>query len=354
MTTQPSLRSVTLGSLLDRQMPERGWLLQPWLREQESALIWAAPGVGKTMLTLSLALAVAGGGTVLDWTAPSPRRVFVIDGEMPLDDLKGRMNTLLQAVTGVDVDAARENLTILARHHQDARARFPDFGAAEEQDAIVEFIMSKQPDLVILDNLSTLATLDDENGAAETQRIVKLLAKLKQAHIGVIVVHHSGKAGNAFRGSSMLATTFEVILGLTREKAEDVLDPTGTARFSLRWDKFRGRRDPAVGNRDVALKETFEGMRWTAERPEDEVLRALAALVQSGRFKTRAEVGANLPKHLWPNDGKRPSAGWVSNKFALMDAQGIMRARQVEDFLKAARATAADTFEPMCDGHDDL
>lgn len=350
--THHPLRSVSLGTLLDRDMPPRDWLLRPWLREQESALIWAAPGVGKTMLTLSLALAMAGGGRLLDWTAPAPRRVLVIDGEMPLDDLKGRLEVLSQAVEGLDLAAARENLTILARHQQHPDARFPDFGAADEQDAILALIRRYEPELVILDNLSTLATLDDENGAAETQRIVKLLARLKQARIGMIVVHHSGKSGNAFRGSSMLATTFEVILGLTRDKAEEVLDASGTARFSLRWDKFRGRRDPAVGNRDVSLRETFEGLKWTAERPEDEVLLALAALVRSGRFSTRAAAGAALPRHLWPSEDRLPSAGWVSNKFALMHATGVMKARDVDSFLRAAREAAQP--EPLGDKHDDI
>lgn len=304
------------------------------------------------MLTLSLALAMAGGGQLLGWTAPAPRKVLVIDGEMPLDDLKGRLGVLSQTIEGIALAAARKNLTILARHQQHPDARFPDFGAADEQDGILDLIRRYQPDLVILDNLSTLATLDDENGAAETQRIVKLLARLKQARIGVIVVHHSGKSGNAFRGSSMLATTFEVILGLTRDKAEEVLDPSGSARFAMRFDKFRGRRDPAVGNRDVALRETFEGLKWTAETPEDEALKALAALVRSGRYSTRAAVGAALPKHLWPTEDKPPSAGWVSNKFALMNAEGLMKARDVDSFLKAARE--GDQREPIGAEHDDI
>lgn len=347
---------MSLGTLLDRDLPERSWLLKPWLRDQESALVWAAPGVGKTMLTLSLGLTIAGGGQLLEWTADAPRRVLIIDGEMPLDDLKARLAVLSGAIKNIDLAAARENLTILARHHQHPDARFPDFGAAEEQDAILDLIRSYHPDLVILDNLSTLATLDDENGAAETQRIVKLLARLKQARIAVIVVHHSGKSGQAFRGSSMLATTFEVIIGLTREKADDVLDTTGSAQFNLRWDKFRGRRDPTVGNRMVALRETFEGLAWTSEHPRDEVLHALAALVRSGRFTTRAAVGASLPPHLWPSEGKQPSAGWISNKFALLDAEGIMKASDVDRFLRAARNSDADEFpgDLPLDPHDDL
>src|SRR5690606_24035934 len=188
-TSTTALRTVSLGALLDAPMTPRQWLLAPWLREQESALIWAAPGVGKTMLTLSLALAIAGGGSLLGWRSPAPRRVLFIDGEMPLDDLHGRLASLAGAIEDIDLDVARNNLTILARHHQAASTPFPDFGNEDQQDAIIDLIRRYDPAVVILDNLSTLATLDDENGAAETQRVVRLLARLKQARIAVIVVH---------------------------------------------------------------------------------------------------------------------------------------------------------------------
>jgi hypothetical protein len=353
-TSQPALRTVDLGVLLDTPMAPRSWLLSPWLREQESALIWAASGVGKTMLTLSLALAIAGGGSVLGWRAPSPARVLIIDGEMPLDDLKVRLETLAGAVEGIDLDAARKNLTILARHHQDPDAAFPDFGAEDQQDALVAMIRRYRPDVVVLDNLSTLATLDDENGAAETQRVVRLLTRLKQARIATIVVHHSGKSGRSFRGSSMLATTFEVIIGLTREAGADALDATGSAHFNIEWTKFRGRRDPTIGDRAATLKETGGVLGWTTETPQDEVLNALAVLTRSGRFTTQAAVGRALPPHLWPNPDTPPSTGWISGQFRMAGAKGIITKREVDSLLVAARETQEAPDGPAGDAHDDI
>lgn len=349
--SHPTLRTIDLGSLLDTPMPERQWLLSPWLREQESVLIWAAPGVGKTMLTLSLALAVAGGGSLLGWTAPRPARVLFIDGEMPLDDLKGRLGFLAGAVEGLDLGAARANLTILARHHQCPDTPFRDFGSEDQKDQILALIRSYRPDLVILDNLSTLATMDDENGAAETQRIVRLLTRLKQARIATVVVHHSGKSGRAYRGSSMLATTFEAIIGLTKEPGADALDASGTARFNIEWSKFRGRRDVSVGDRLVQLKETAGALRWTSEKPQDEVLNALATLTRTGRFTTRADVGAALPEHLWPTPGSPPSAGWISGQFRMAGAKGVIGKAEVDNILGAAREANEETPDIL---HDDL
>lgn len=347
-THPPTLRSIDLGVLLDTPMPERRWLLSPWLREQESVLVWAAPGVGKTMLTLSLALAIAGGGSLLGWTAPRPARVLFIDGEMPLDDLKARLGSLAASVEGIDLAAARANLMILARHHQCPDTPFPDFGAENQQDQVLSLIRSYQPDLVILDNLSTLATMDDENGAAETQRVVRLLTRLKQARIATVVVHHSGKSGRAYRGSSMLATTFEAIIGLTKEPGADALDASGTARFNIEWSKFRGRRDASVGDRLVHLKESAGVLRWSSEMPQDEVLNALAALTRTGRFTTRADVGAALPEHLWPTAGSPPSAGWISGQFRMAGAKGIIGKAEVDNILGAAREANEG------DLHDDI
>lgn len=63
--TKPALKHVSLAALLAMNLPQRDHLLSPWLREQESCLVWAAAGVGKTMFTLSLALAIAGGGSLM-------------------------------------------------------------------------------------------------------------------------------------------------------------------------------------------------------------------------------------------------------------------------------------------------
>lgn len=270
---------------------------------------------------------------------------------MPLDDLKARLGALAGAVEGIDMEAARTNLTILARHHQDPDTRFPDFGTEDQQDQVIALIRRYDPAVVILDNLSTLATLDDENGAAETQRVVRLLTRLKQAKIATIVVHHSGKSGRSFRGSSMLATTFEAIIGLTRDAGADALDPNGSARFNIEWTKFRGRRDPSIGDRSVLLKEAAGSLRWTAETPQDEALIALAALTRSGRYTTQAAVGRALPEHLWPTPGSPPSTGWVSGQFRMAHAKGVILKREVDAIMAAARDTG-DGDEG--DQHDDL
>ena len=101
------LKAPTLGQLLEATFSDRQHLLFPWLREQESCMVYAATGVGKSMFALSAALAIAGDGEFLGWK-PDDRangaewRVLYIDGEMHIADIKERARMLMYAVPLVE------------------------------------------------------------------------------------------------------------------------------------------------------------------------------------------------------------------------------------------------------------
>lgn len=286
-----ALRYVTLDTLWNTAFPDREYLIEPVLRDQESMMLWAPSGLGKTMVALSVALAVAGGGSFLGWTAPKARKVLLVDGEMHTKDLTDRLTMLSGAVHGIDKDAAARNLTVLARTYQSPDAEFPDLGQQTGQDQLFGRIRADDYELVILDNFSTLANVADENDASAMSPVLAVLMRLKQAGVACLLVHHSGKTGATYRGSSKLATTFEVILGLKAPGAS-LAAAKGTA-FETEWTKFRGRRTDATRSRLVHLDETEGGVAvWKWQRsPDDEALE-LVALLQTGTFRTQADLAA--------------------------------------------------------------
>ena len=96
-TTQPNPSPFTLltfAEMIGLDLPPRGLLLAPWLPEQGLALIHGPRGIGKTHLALGIAHAVATGGSFLRWQAPEPRRVVLLDGEMPAAVLRDRCAAL--------------------------------------------------------------------------------------------------------------------------------------------------------------------------------------------------------------------------------------------------------------------
>ena len=333
--------TITLGRLLDHQFPPREPLVAPWLRQGESAMLWAAPGTGKTLLTLTLAVMVAGGGSVLGWTSPKPRRVLLCDGEMAAEDLQERVTWLLETVEGIDREAARENLAILSRNWQAPDVSFPDLGERERrggkpsgQDVVLETARRHGAELLLLDNYSTLAEVADENDAAAMTPTLAFLLRLKQARIGCILVHHSGKDGNTYRGSSKLATTFEVILGL---KSLEAGAGAAGAAFRLDWTKYRREPCEAVRSREVRLTKDAEGRRmWTATATMDDEIERLREAVMSCQYPSQRAVAAAL--------------GWDATKVCRMKTKAINAGLINEKAWELALREARDNAAPEEDG----
>ena len=86
-------------------------LLDPILPERSLSMLYAPRGVGKTLLSLSIGLAVAGGVPLLRWSAPRRKRVLYVDGEMPLSSLQERLRAISM---GLGADIPNDGFKILA------------------------------------------------------------------------------------------------------------------------------------------------------------------------------------------------------------------------------------------------
>ena len=299
-------------------LPHREHLIIPWLRQGESTMVFAAPGVGKSLFALDIALSVAGGGKCLglwqtgpymkekrdeeaekhdapnvgesqhdasgttDVPPPTGWKVLYVDGEMPLDDIRDRAAMLARGKAarrdeGFSLERAGRNLHFMARHHQkDVLADFVDLADHDSRCALLERIQGEGIDLVILDNLSTLAAFEDENAASSFNGPIDFLQRLKSGKTACLLVHHTNKGGEEFRGSSRIATTFETLVLLkavtpppfhaeTQDEGDDSRAETATSAFMLEWRKFRGRRDESV--RDGII---FTLTATMAATPQDE------------------------------------------------------------------------------------
>lgn len=287
-TLAAGLRTYTTAQVLAKPFPTRETIIGPWLRQEETALIWAATGVGKTMLTLSIGIAVAGGGHLWEWEAPKARKVWLIDGEMHLQDLQERLKMLgATAVTGHDMDAVGRNLQITARQAQDPDSVFFDITNRDHQDAILTKCKRDEIDLLIIDNLSTVADgLEDENEATAFRTISSFMTRMKQAGVATILVHHARKDGQEPRGSTALQTTFEVMIGLKRP----AVPVHGKASFVTTFGKFRG----LGGKLTEARTWTLGDAGWAVEEDAGDFLNVLMAALEARQCATQVELADRL------------------------------------------------------------
>jgi hypothetical protein len=289
------LKTRTLGSLLDAALPSREALLTPWLTERHLSMIYAPTGVGKSWLGLGIALAVAGGGRFLGWAAPTPRRVLLIDGEMDIEDLQERARDLLPALDLGNPQAARDNLTLLAQQDQSAAVKFPDLGDEKEgQPRVLKEILRVKPALVILDNFSVLATVEDENAASGFDPVLNFLRQLKQGRTAALLLHHSRKGNGgagAYRGTSKMGVVFNSIISLNHP---DGVPSTEGAAFDLNFEKYRGRRDETTRPFRARLVREGDKTKWAAEPLEDDRIGKLVRLVQECTYPDQKALATAL------------------------------------------------------------
>lgn len=95
--SRPALRVYNLEDLLALKLSPREFILEPVLRERDLMMLYSWRGVGKTMLALAIAYAIASGGKALNWKSPKPRRVLYVDGELPLQTLQERLAWIIDS-----------------------------------------------------------------------------------------------------------------------------------------------------------------------------------------------------------------------------------------------------------------
>ena len=87
-------------------IPPRHHVLRPVLPEKGLVMLFAPRGVGKTYVALAMAYAIATAGRFLTWSAPTPRSVLYVDGEMPANEMQDRMRRLVAAHGGASPTAS--------------------------------------------------------------------------------------------------------------------------------------------------------------------------------------------------------------------------------------------------------
>lgn len=335
--TGPRIRP--LGDLLsDDTIKPRQQLCGPWLLERGFSMVFAPTGVGKSWFTMGVAAAVAGGGTFGHWSAPEPRRVLYIDGEMDVSDLKTRFQSIVGAAENANTKGIAENLLLYARHDQpEGDTSFPDFGEDDEADRIVKLVGGVRPQLVVLDNLSTLATVDDDNAAEAWDPFLKLLQRIKATGAAVLVVHHANKNGETYRGSSKTVVMFDALVRLRPDPRPCVM---GGAAFLLDFTKTRMQTADSHKTFNVA----FADDDWHWDTLVDPTTQELVRRILDGEFEKQGEAAAAL--------GMAP--GTVSKMLRRAYAAGVTTKAAIDAALQAARDDAKEAQEDAIGDHDDF
>jgi putative DNA primase/helicase len=286
---RPPLQPVGFNDFLNLDIPAREMLLSPILPERSLAMLYAPRGIGKTLLGLSIGLAVASGAPLLRWSTPKARRVLYVDGEMPLVSLQERLRAISLGLSG---EIPNAGFRILAADHIEGGI---NLGAEEGQRSLEPLL--DDVDLLILDNLSTLCPTGGESASDAWVPMQNWLLKLRRQGIAVLFIHHAGNNGRQ-RGTSRREDALDTVIAL--RQPEDY-SPEQGARFEVHFEKLRNRADGAGAVPFEARLESFvatgrEGNRWCSRELVAPILKRASALFAEGLTVREVAVTLRISK----------------------------------------------------------
>lgn len=295
----PVLSIVTAAELLAMEIKPRTMALSPVMPLPGLAMLYAPRGMGKTFVAMSISYAIASGGTALRWTAPVPRRVLYIDGEMPAAQLQERLALIARG-------SARQpepgHLQFMASDLMPDG--MPSITRSEVQEAIDEAAV--QSDVVILDNLSTLAGGLRENESDDWEGLQRWLLSLRRNGKSVLMIHHAGKGGQQ-RGTSRREDVLDTVIALRRGPD---YDPEKGAQFEVHLEKARGIMGPEAAPFLAALVTAPQGgVTWAASDLHDAQRDAAETLLRDGMSVRDVAEETGIPKSTVHRIRKKLDAG---------------------------------------------
>lgn len=166
-----------------------------------------------------------------DWTVPAQIHVLLVDGEMPHDDTKSRLQGL---------GANKEFLHLL--HHQvlfDRQGLEMNLTNLEVQDILTKLCEHTGTKLLVLDTSSSLFRGLDELDGKDWEKVLPWLLGLARRRIAVLIVLHAGRDPSHPRGNTRREDNAAWIINVI-DRSEDHPGEKG-AHFETEFAKWRTR-----------------------------------------------------------------------------------------------------------------
>ncbi len=182
------------------------WIVEPILPARRLVALYSAPKVGKSLLMLEMAVAVATGREVLGVTPDRPRRVLYVDFE---NDPRADVRERLQAM-----GYGPEDLTDLCY------LSFPTLAGLDCERGSVELMEAVSVyacEVVVVDTVSRAVDGEENENDTWLKFYRHTGLKLKQAGVALIRLDHSGKdETKGQRGGSAKVGDVDAVWRLSR------------------------------------------------------------------------------------------------------------------------------------------
>ena len=234
----PQRRDLLVSAWRKRELPARDYLLDSALSTTARWLISGDTGVGKTLLALELGFAMAAGADFLKWKGVRSARVMYIDGEMPAETMKERIETAA-AIYGNEVQLYAYNRDDLG---PDA---IPALNKPEGQTWLWREIEAVKPDAIIFDSMMCLLVgpLSEEETWAPC---LPLIRQLSARRIAQVWLNHTSHDATRSFGTKTKEWEFDGVILLSKHPTDDTAVLLQFTKARLRTPKTAGLFKPQL------------------------------------------------------------------------------------------------------------
>lgn len=263
---------ISISDFLKAKLPPREILIEPWLPKQSLSMLYAWRGIGKSWLALCIGYATSCGGQLLGWSAPKKNHVLYIDGELPAATLQQRLALI---VNSFDTKPETNGFRLITPDLQ-KNGLMPNLSDSTGRDLIN--IHAESSDLIIVDNLSTLARGGRENESESWLPIQEWALQHRSQGRSILFVHHSGKSGHQ-RGTSRKEDVLDTVINLRRPP--DYESSEG-AKFELHFEKARNLTGDDALPLEIELESDDTKITWEYKPVSNAIIDRIRTLVEDG------------------------------------------------------------------------
>ncbi len=214
----------------ERELPPRDYLSGEVLCSTSRVLLNGATGIGKTLFSLDWGAAIAAGADFLDWEGRRPARVIYLDGELPAETFKERME-LIGNHYGDDIALFGYSRDVLAPDEM------PPLNTDMGRAWLLREIETTQPDVIFFDSIMCLlaGNMSEEDSWAPIKDLVR---QISSRRIAQIWLHHTGHDASKGYGTKTREWEMDTVVMLSKIETDDDA-PEMSAAFRLEFTKAR-------------------------------------------------------------------------------------------------------------------
>lgn len=190
-----------------KNLPKPEWLIKKTIESSEVAMIYGAPGSGKTFVALDMCLCIATGRPWMG-NETQKRNVLYAFGE-GAPGIEDRVMAWEKA-NNISVSGNVYFLT--------TTPKLIDKGEIDELCKAID-MLDKGPSLIVIDTLSRAIAGSEENSAKEMSVVIEACGLLQKKYkAAILLVHHSSKESDNSRGSSTIEGAANTMIYVKKNK----------------------------------------------------------------------------------------------------------------------------------------